>query len=1536
MAASSNSLTFLAFLPSSSISPRLACIILFCWYAHRSDLSLEQLLIESAQEIRQQCSTLIGCLSLHNINVRSGLGSLVSPSPALGTAKGEEKANSTYWPAIWRCRDDISLLFLLVVARVRPPLGAEQGTPEAWRLASSSEIVEIGGDSGPFALDGVYGSPASTADVYAGHLAAIPRRVAGGLNGTIMAYGQSGSGKSFTLLGNEADPRGTDGVVVWAVRDLFAALEAELVEKPNLATVVFLTIVEIYNDRLRDLLVVSKDGSPPREERLSIREKPQGMYVHHAIRRRVHTAKDCIDAIYDHVDSRRFSASTGLNEHSSRSHCVVTIDVERLFMVMLDPQAPRGGARADDEADEKSESMGTFMDTPPANRTVFSSLHFVDLAGSERVAKTGATGDRMAEGGHINRSLATLTTVVQRLCERSTKPNTFVPFRDSCLTHLLKTALGGNALTVVVVCLTPSRWSVDESRSTLQFATRLRRIKNRVATTEVVDPELRIKELEELVKALAQKVASRTLNWWSAKLQLSRALERAEDLEGRVCALSGGQRAGHTAAAHRALAASVERDVKPGATTKEVAAEREQLFHSFQELDGLCHELERENAAQEATIQQLKAQLRAERHEETVAAVNGMKEKPAGSAEPATATEFEPAGPAAPAPAPVAAQNAADLEARVSQLEMQLLEKDAMRDAIIDTKLKRMQELALYLHSYGAALKERLGEVVAERNTLTNAIHAKKQDVKSLTKQFASPVLLEKLTRAIALLGPDLKDWRLFSARLPSIPAPPPTKRHPHKIRMIRLRRQGASQQRIIGQPPFPVLFFRSPCGHLPAEFSPHEQQQQGGPPSLSPGCLGDRRHNDSGAPTSTPTWGTPPPPSPLSSSNFLLLYRCVLSSVVTAELLFCFLVGGCDPTLLPRAVSFECPCHNMKSRVQQYVAGRHGSYMTQFYRPAARVFPTREARQLAVSRKSVERALVLPLDAGNWSRALEVLGARYARLGRTPEHYQRVIRVMVSRALQDDGAASRTAAGEVGAALDRLRDAAYAGDIPSSGSLFVTLVWAYSAVGLPDEAAEAFLQGERRKGFSAATRREMLQALVPLLCRRGRRDAALEILRVSGADPGQYQEALAEAAALNGRWRDVLPSPVTTVGTGCSTTLSSALRPLSTAALHEMLGSALEERAVEPAVAMWDELYRRRRLPVTGADFHALLDCLGACGDHPALIRWFTAAYLPAEPIEPFAPGNRALGNTGWRDAPGGFYLPPAAQLKPLGLSLTPVALNGAFISFPLTATATAGPLSRLPCEVAEPDRLVRLLDTILQHRDDAVVTGYMMTRVGPALAQLGRFERALALLRGVALLQPDAAAPNSTAERRLQRELVQVVYAIHAALQERQVAETAAVTSLPHLFPLAVRRSLVSPAAPLSDAARLDAVESRPFTSLRPSRDRYLPSRSTSALSEATEAEMKANLLAQRRRTSFSGDAERDPRPAPRGLHDPASGWNYFGRGGEMVFSNSRRTPHPFSGHPKVMRARTNPFRSWRLRENSSAAHKENVIKWNGRSSV
>lgn len=513
-----------------------------------------------------------------------------------------------------------------VAIRVRPLRPEIQETTTAWEFTQTTARERANPDS-VFTFDRIYGVESTTQQLYQHSVRnSVVSRVVQGYNGTVFAYGQTGSGKTFTMFGegrhDHHDPhdphhhhhwppdgqRKQEGLIELAVRDLFAALEREkqgsIRGSPSPPDApsrlfpgdaagsgrmrgyeVFLSLLEIYNEQLRDLLL--PEGQAPKP--LSIREGASGVYVHGALRTRVSSAEECLRAVYKHAGAR-VSASTAMNDRSSRSHCVIQVNIEKTLYLhggedddddddddddgSLDddntegedardggegtmdvdgearsmasssaassgPSRGGGGTRGGGGPDRsalkgKQAARGLVSSAQSRRRTkkLISTLNLVDLAGSERVAKTGAVGIRMVEGGQINKSLMALTTVINRLAElssvsgngggteRASPANVFVPYRDSRLTHLLKTSIGGNSLTCIFGCVTPASESVDESRSTMHFASRAKRIRNRVSVNEVMDPKARVRELEVELRRVKRQLVAQTIYLWSKSVTI--------------------------------------------------------------------------------------------------------------------------------------------------------------------------------------------------------------------------------------------------------------------------------------------------------------------------------------------------------------------------------------------------------------------------------------------------------------------------------------------------------------------------------------------------------------------------------------------------------------------------------------------------------------------------------------------------------------------------------------------------------------------------------------------------------------------------------------------------------------------------------------------------------------------------------------------------------------------------------------------------------------------------------------------------------
>ncbi|EEH43801.2 uncharacterized protein PADG_00090 [Paracoccidioides brasiliensis Pb18] len=291
-----------------------------------------------------------------------------------------------------------------------------------------------------------------------------------GYNNCIFAYGQTGSGKSYSMMGYGEEA----GVIPKICKDMFNRISEMQSSDKSLICTVEVSYLEIYNERVRDLL------NPATKGNLKVREHPStGPYVEDLAKLVVRSFQE-IEHLMDEGNKARTVAATNMNETSSRSHAVFTLTVS-----------------------QKRHDTETTMDTEKVSR-----ISLVDLAGSERATSTGATGARLKEGAEINRSLSTLGRVIAALADLSSgkkKNASMVPYRDSVLTWLLKDSLGGNSMTAMIAAISPADINYDETLSTLRYADSAKRIKNHAVVNE--DPNARmIRELKEELAQLRSKL----------------------------------------------------------------------------------------------------------------------------------------------------------------------------------------------------------------------------------------------------------------------------------------------------------------------------------------------------------------------------------------------------------------------------------------------------------------------------------------------------------------------------------------------------------------------------------------------------------------------------------------------------------------------------------------------------------------------------------------------------------------------------------------------------------------------------------------------------------------------------------------------------------------------------------------------------------------------------------------------------------------------------------------------------------------------
>ncbi|KAJ6839211.1 kinesin-like protein KIN-7L [Iris pallida] len=314
-----------------------------------------------------------------------------------------------------------------------------------------------------FAFDHVFDQSSTNGTLYNQLTKPIIDAAVHGFNGTAFAYGQTSSGKTFTMNGSQEDP----GIIHLAVKDIFHSTQM-ITDREFLIRVSYM---EIYNEEINDLLSLGSQKLPIHES------LERGIFVAGLREEIVNTAEQVFELIKLGEANRHFG-ETNMNARSSRSHTIFRMVIESSIKEPM--------------------SSG---DVSNADAIRVSVLNLVDLAGSERIAKTGAGGVRLKEGKHINKSLMILGNVINKLSE-SGRQRAHIPYRDSKLTRILQPALGGNAKTSIICTVAPEEVHVEETRGTLQFASRAKRVTNCAQVNEILTDAALLKrqklEIEEL------------------------------------------------------------------------------------------------------------------------------------------------------------------------------------------------------------------------------------------------------------------------------------------------------------------------------------------------------------------------------------------------------------------------------------------------------------------------------------------------------------------------------------------------------------------------------------------------------------------------------------------------------------------------------------------------------------------------------------------------------------------------------------------------------------------------------------------------------------------------------------------------------------------------------------------------------------------------------------------------------------------------------------------------------------------------------
>ncbi|KAL9003782.1 MAG: hypothetical protein Q9188_003362 [Gyalolechia gomerana] len=349
-----------------------------------------------------------------------------------------------------------------VVARFRPPNKAEISSGSQTIVAFETEDtcqINSREAAGAFTFDRVFDTRSQQTDVFDFSIRSTVDDILNGYNGTVFAYGQTGAGKSYTMMGADIDDDKQKGIIPRIVEQMF---ESILRSPGNIEYTVRVSYMEIYMERIRDLLVPQNDNLPVHEE------KSRGVYVKGLLEIYVSSVQEVYE-VMRRGGAARATAATNMNQESSRSHSIFVITITQ-------KNVETGSAKS-------------------------GQLFLVDLAGSEKVGKTGASGQTLEEAKKINKSLSALGMVINSLTDGK---STHIPYRDSKLTRILQESLGGNSRTTLIVNCSPSSYNDAETISTLRFGVRAKAIKNKAK----INAELSPVELKQLLKKAQNQVTT--------------------------------------------------------------------------------------------------------------------------------------------------------------------------------------------------------------------------------------------------------------------------------------------------------------------------------------------------------------------------------------------------------------------------------------------------------------------------------------------------------------------------------------------------------------------------------------------------------------------------------------------------------------------------------------------------------------------------------------------------------------------------------------------------------------------------------------------------------------------------------------------------------------------------------------------------------------------------------------------------------------------------------------------------------------------
>ncbi|KAJ1982490.1 hypothetical protein H4R35_000272 [Dimargaris xerosporica] len=367
-------------------------------------------------------------------------------------------------------------------------------TPGSTAVAVNVPGTGVGSGHKQFTFDYVFGQQSTQAEIYESSVVPLLDKFADGYNVTILAYGQTSSGKTYTMGTGMSDAYALEpaqqGIIPRAIHTLFQFLS---LQPPEWVTYqVTVSYLELYNEDLIDLIAACQGRPRPP---ITIREDTRGRIYWSGVREEPVYSADDVFRILEAGSHIRQTNTTDMNEKSSRSHAIFSVSLRQERWVARDDgtKPPSSGGNLLSPTglplgsrDAARHSQGAFaapLESGADKVVIQSKFHFVDLAGSERLKRTNSIGDRAREGISINAGLLALGNVISALGDPS-KRATHVPYRDSKLTRLLQDSLGGNSQTLMIACVSPAESNLNETLNTLKYANRARNIKNQVSVNQ--------------------------------------------------------------------------------------------------------------------------------------------------------------------------------------------------------------------------------------------------------------------------------------------------------------------------------------------------------------------------------------------------------------------------------------------------------------------------------------------------------------------------------------------------------------------------------------------------------------------------------------------------------------------------------------------------------------------------------------------------------------------------------------------------------------------------------------------------------------------------------------------------------------------------------------------------------------------------------------------------------------------------------------------------------------------------------------------